>query len=170
MDNEGSWDLRPAGGRGARIALRRSGQVLHVGERQAVHLGRLPKFAHAGAWLGSDPKAVVNPTHGFWVSLAGNAGLVRSSTPSWSSVSARSASPSSSASRPASPAVMGAILMASSSSPTGASRTARSTSSSCTASIMGTIAYVGAGAYALDTAVAKLAITQRIPVIKYALG
>jgi hypothetical protein len=32
------------------------------------------------------------------------------------------------------------------------------------------IAYVGAGAYALDTVVAKLAIAQRIPAVKYALG
>jgi hypothetical protein len=34
------------------------------------------KFATTGAWLGSDPKAVINPTHGFWVSLAGNGGLM----------------------------------------------------------------------------------------------
>jgi thiosulfate dehydrogenase [quinone] large subunit len=34
------------------------------------------KFATGGAWLGSDPKAVINPTHDFWVSLAGNAGLM----------------------------------------------------------------------------------------------
>jgi len=36
--------------------------------------------------------------------------------------------------------------------------------------IAGTIAYVGAGAYALDSVVEKLAIMQRIPVVKYALG
>jgi hypothetical protein len=29
---------------------------------------------------------------------------------------------------------------------------------------------VGAGAYALDTAVAKVTVLQRIPVVKYALG
>ncbi len=34
------------------------------------------KFATSGAWLGSDPKAVINPTHSFWVSLAGNASLM----------------------------------------------------------------------------------------------
>jgi thiosulfate dehydrogenase (quinone) large subunit len=34
------------------------------------------KFATGGAWLASDPKTVVNPTHDFWVSVAGNAGLV----------------------------------------------------------------------------------------------
>jgi thiosulfate dehydrogenase [quinone] large subunit len=36
--------------------------------------------------------------------------------------------------------------------------------------ISGTIAYVGAGAYALDTVVSKLAVTRRIPVLRYALG
>jgi thiosulfate dehydrogenase [quinone] large subunit len=34
------------------------------------------KFATGGAWLNSDPKTVVNPTHDFWVSLAGNPGIV----------------------------------------------------------------------------------------------
>jgi hypothetical protein len=36
--------------------------------------------------------------------------------------------------------------------------------------IAGTIAYVGAGAYALDSVIEKLAITQRVPVIRYVLG
>ena len=36
--------------------------------------------------------------------------------------------------------------------------------------IMPTITYVGAGAYALDTVIGKLAITQRIPAIKNVLG
>jgi thiosulfate dehydrogenase (quinone) large subunit len=34
------------------------------------------KFATGGALPGSDPKAIVNPTHDFWVGLAGNAGLM----------------------------------------------------------------------------------------------
>jgi thiosulfate dehydrogenase (quinone) large subunit len=34
------------------------------------------KFATGGAVPGSDPKAIVNPTHDFWVSLAGNASAV----------------------------------------------------------------------------------------------
>ncbi|HEU6439644.1 MAG TPA: hypothetical protein VFC12_04310, partial [Terriglobales bacterium] len=33
-------------------------------------------FGTNGAWLGSDPKAVINPTHSFWVSIAGNSSLV----------------------------------------------------------------------------------------------
>jgi len=35
------------------------------------------KGATGGAWLASDPKTVINPTHDFWVSLAGNAGLMQ---------------------------------------------------------------------------------------------
>ena len=34
------------------------------------------KGATGGAWLGSDPKAIVNPTHDFWVGHAGNASLM----------------------------------------------------------------------------------------------
>ncbi|HLX34735.1 MAG TPA: DoxX family protein [Candidatus Limnocylindrales bacterium] len=34
------------------------------------------QFATGGAWLGSDPKAIVNPTHDFWVSLGTNPGLI----------------------------------------------------------------------------------------------
>jgi thiosulfate dehydrogenase [quinone] large subunit len=34
------------------------------------------KFATGGAWLNSDPKTVVNPTHDFWVSLGGNTQLL----------------------------------------------------------------------------------------------
>jgi thiosulfate dehydrogenase [quinone] large subunit len=36
--------------------------------------------------------------------------------------------------------------------------------------IAGTIAYVGAGAYALDTVISRLRVVQRIPVLRYALG
>ena len=36
--------------------------------------------------------------------------------------------------------------------------------------IAGVVAYVGAGAYALDSVIEKLAITQRVPVVKYVLG
>jgi thiosulfate dehydrogenase (quinone) large subunit len=34
------------------------------------------KFGTGGTLPGSDPKAIVNPTHDFWVSLAANPGLV----------------------------------------------------------------------------------------------
>ena len=47
-----------------------------AGTGKAFTAGGFLKFATGGAWLASDPKTVVNPTHDFWVSLAGNAGLV----------------------------------------------------------------------------------------------
>jgi thiosulfate dehydrogenase [quinone] large subunit len=34
------------------------------------------KGATGGAWIGSDPKQIINPTHAFWVSLAGNTDLM----------------------------------------------------------------------------------------------
>jgi uncharacterized membrane protein YphA (DoxX/SURF4 family) len=34
------------------------------------------KNATGGAWIGTDPKQVVNPTHDFWVSLGSNADLI----------------------------------------------------------------------------------------------
>jgi thiosulfate dehydrogenase [quinone] large subunit len=47
-----------------------------AGTGKAFSAAGFLKFATGGAWLGSDPKAVVNPTHDFWVGLAGNAGLM----------------------------------------------------------------------------------------------
>jgi thiosulfate dehydrogenase [quinone] large subunit len=49
-----------------------------AGTGKAFSAAGFLKFATGGAWLGSDPKAVINPTHDFWVSLAGNAGLMGS--------------------------------------------------------------------------------------------
>ena len=34
------------------------------------------KFGSTGSLPGSDPKAIVNPTHDLWVAVAGNAGLI----------------------------------------------------------------------------------------------
>src|SRR5664279_1809617 len=39
-------------------------------------------FGTNGAWLGSDPKAVINPTHPFWVSIAGNSSCLLYTSPS----------------------------------------------------------------------------------------
>ena len=33
-------------------------------------------LATTGTWIGTDPKVIVNPTHDFWVALAGNAQLL----------------------------------------------------------------------------------------------
>jgi len=69
-----SWDIRPSAVLGGGFPLRWPGQVPDVVGRYAVHRGRFLKGATGGAWLGST--GVVNPTHPFWVSLAGNASLM----------------------------------------------------------------------------------------------
>ena len=52
-------------------------KVLHFdGATAPFNAAGFLKFATGGALPGSDPKAIVNPTHDFWVSLAGNAGLM----------------------------------------------------------------------------------------------
>jgi thiosulfate dehydrogenase (quinone) large subunit len=52
-------------------------KVLHFdGGTKAFDAAGFLKFATGGALPGSDPKAIVNPTHDFWVALAGNAGLM----------------------------------------------------------------------------------------------
>ncbi len=47
-----------------------------AGSGKAFTAAGFLKFGTLGTWPGTDPKVVVNPTHGFWVSLAGNAGLM----------------------------------------------------------------------------------------------
>jgi thiosulfate dehydrogenase [quinone] large subunit len=52
-------------------------KTLHFdGSSKAFDAAGFLKFATVGATPGSDPKAIVNPTHDFWVALAGNAGLM----------------------------------------------------------------------------------------------
>jgi thiosulfate dehydrogenase (quinone) large subunit len=52
-------------------------KVLHFdGATKAFDAAGFLKFATGGALPGSDPKAIVNPTHDVWVALAGNAGLM----------------------------------------------------------------------------------------------
>jgi thiosulfate dehydrogenase [quinone] large subunit len=128
------------------------------------------KFGTTGSWLGSDPKAVVNPTHDFWVSLAGNAGLVSlfDTLVVFGEVAIGAALILGLATRFS--AVMGTILMALLYVSNWSFANGPFNEQFTYGLIMGVIAYVGAGAYALDTVVAKLAIMQKIPVVKYALG
>jgi len=52
-------------------------KVLHFdGATKAFDAAGFLKFATGGALPGSDPKAIVNPTHDLWVALAGNAGAM----------------------------------------------------------------------------------------------
>jgi thiosulfate dehydrogenase (quinone) large subunit len=128
------------------------------------------KFATTGAWLGSDPKAIVNPTHGFWVSVAGNASLVSimDTLVVFGECAIGIALILGLATRFA--GVMGTLLMALLFVSNWSFANGPFNEQFYYGLIALTIAYVGAGAYALDTVVAKLAIMQKIPVVKYALG
>jgi thiosulfate dehydrogenase [quinone] large subunit len=128
------------------------------------------KFATGGAWLGSDPKAIINPTHGFWVSLAGNAGLVSISDTLvvFGECAIGAALILGLATRFS--AVMGVILMALLYVSNWSFANGPFNEQFMYLVPMAVVAYVGAGAYALDTVVSKLAIVQRIPAVKYALG
>jgi thiosulfate dehydrogenase [quinone] large subunit len=128
------------------------------------------KFGTTGAWLGSDPKAVVNPTHDFWASLAANTSLVSvfDTLVVFGEIAIGVALILGLATRFA--GVMGTILMALLFVSNWSFANGPFNEQFYYGLISLVIAYVGAGAYALDTAVAKLPVIQRIPVVKYALG
>jgi thiosulfate dehydrogenase [quinone] large subunit len=128
------------------------------------------KFGTTGAWLGSDPKAVINPTHGFWVSIAGNGSLVSiiDTLVVFGECAIGIALILGLATRFS--AVMGPLLMSllfvsNWSFANGPFNEQFMYGLGCVALIL-----TGAGAYALDTVVAKLPVMQKIPVVKYALG
>jgi thiosulfate dehydrogenase (quinone) large subunit len=128
------------------------------------------KFATGGAWLGSDPKAIINPTHGFWVSLAGNASLmsVIDTMVVFGECAIGIALVLGLATRFA--GVAGALMMGLFFVANWSFANGPFNEQLFYGVIAGTVAYVGAGAYALDSVIEKLAITQRIPVVKYVLG
>ncbi len=128
------------------------------------------KFGTTGAWLGSDAKAIVNPTHGFWLSLAGNVSMVHlvDTLVVFGECAIGIALVVGLATRFS--AIMGVLLMAMLYVSNWSFANGPFNEQFMYLAIMAAIAYVGAGAYALDTAVAKLAITQRIPAVRYALG
>jgi thiosulfate dehydrogenase [quinone] large subunit len=128
------------------------------------------KFGTTGAWLGSDPKAVVNPTHDFWVSLAGNAGLVSivDTLVVFGECAIGIALILGLATRFS--AAMGTLLMALLFVSNWSFANGPFNEQFMYGLICAVIVVTGAGAYALDTVVAKLPVMQRIPVVKYALG
>jgi thiosulfate dehydrogenase [quinone] large subunit len=128
------------------------------------------KFGTTGSWLGSDPKAIINPTHDFWVSLAGNSGLVSimDTLVVFGEVAIGLALVLGLATRFS--AVMGVVLMALLYVSNWSFANGPFNEQFTYALVMGVIVMTGAGAYALDTAVAKAAITQKIPALKIALG
>lgn len=128
------------------------------------------KFATTGAWLGSDPKAVINPTHGFWVSLAGNASLMHviDTMVVFGEIAIGIALVLGLATRFA--GVCGFLMMALFYVANWSFANGPFNEQFMYGITAGSIALIGAGAYALDSVVAKLAVTQRIPVAKYVLG
>ena len=128
------------------------------------------KGATGGAWLGSDPTTVVNPTHSFWVSLAGNASLmsVVNTLVVFGECAIGIALILGLATRFA--GLGGAVMMTLFFVANWSFATGPFNEQLMYGVVAGTIAYVGAGAYALDSVVEKLSITQRVPVVKYVLG
>jgi thiosulfate dehydrogenase (quinone) large subunit len=128
------------------------------------------KFGTTGSWLGSDPKAIVNPTHDFWVSLAGNSSLVSimDTLVVFGECAIGLALILGLATRFS--AVMGVVLMGLLYVSNWSFANGPFNEQFTYGLVMAVIAMVGAGAYALDTAVAKAAITQKVPALKIALG
>jgi thiosulfate dehydrogenase [quinone] large subunit len=128
------------------------------------------KFATTGAWLNSDPKAVINPTHDFWVGLAGNHALmpVINALVVYGEIAIGIALILGIATRFT--GVMGALMMALFYVANWGFANGPFNEQLYYGVIAGVIAYVGAGAYALDTVIERLAITERVPAIKYVLG
>ena len=126
--------------------------------------------ATGGAWLGSAATTIVNPTHPFWVSLGQNATLMPfvDTLVVFGECAVGAALILGLATRFS--AVMGTILMASLYISNWSFANGPFNEQFMYLAIMATIAYVGAGAYALDTVVEKLAITQRVPALRYVLG
>ncbi len=126
--------------------------------------------ATGGTWLGSDAKTIVNPTHSLWVSIAANVSLVHiiDTLVVFGEVAVGVALILGLVTRFA--GVCGFLLMALIYVSGWSFANGPFNEAFYYGLIAIVIAYVGAGAYALDTVVAKLAVTQRIPVVKYALG
>jgi thiosulfate dehydrogenase (quinone) large subunit len=126
--------------------------------------------ATGGQWLDSDPKTIVNPTHDIWVGIAGNATLVSlfDTLVVFGEIAIGVALILGLATRFS--GVMGTILMAL--IWTSGWSFANGPFNEAFYYGLGAIVLVmtGAGAYALDTVVAKLPIVAKVPVVKYALG
>jgi thiosulfate dehydrogenase [quinone] large subunit len=128
------------------------------------------KLGTTGSWLGSSATSVVNPTHGFWASLAvpGTLLTVIDTLVVFGEIAIGFALILGLATRFA--AVMGTILMALFFVSNWSFANGPFNEQFYYGLIALVIAYVGAGAYALDSVVSKLVITQRIPAVRYVLG
>ena len=114
--------------------------------------------------------AIVNPTHDFWANLAGNLALIHvfDTLVVFGECAIGIALILGLATRFS--AVMGAVLMALLFVSNWSFANGPFNEQFMYGLAAVAIAITGAGAYALDTVVAKIAVVQRIPVVKYALG
>lgn len=125
------------------------------------------KFATGGQWLSTEN---INPAKDFWVSLAGNATAVSAidTLVVAGEIAIGAALILGLATRFA--GLCGALMMALFFVAQMSFANGPFNNQLMYGVIAGTIAYVGAGAYALDSVVSKLPVLQRVPVLKYALG
>jgi len=128
------------------------------------------QHATGGAWLGSAATQVVNPTHGFWVSLGQNTTLmpIVDTLVVFGECAVGVALILGIATRFS--GLMGSILMLTLFVSNWSFANGPFNEQFMYLLAMGVVTYVGAGAYALDSVVSKLGITERIPAVKYALG
>ncbi|HEX8939057.1 MAG TPA: TQO small subunit DoxD [Candidatus Limnocylindrales bacterium] len=142
-----------------------------AGSGKAFTAAGFLKFATGGAWVGvADPKAIVNPTHGFWVSLASNASLIHviDTLVVFGEIAIGVALILGLATRFA--GVAGTLMMALFYVANWGFGNGLVNEQFMYGAVAAYLAYVGAGAYALDSVIEKLAITQRIPAVRYVLG
>ena len=142
--------------------------LLDPAHNKAFSAAGFLKGATAGQWL--DSKGVVNPTHDLWVAIGGNVSLmsVVDTLVVFGEIACGIALILGLATRFS--AVMGAILIGMILVAGWSFANGPFNEAFFYVVIGGFIAVVGSGAYALDTAIAKIPVMQKIPVIKYALG
>ncbi len=137
---------------------------------QPFDASKFLQFATAGQWLDSPAKAVVNPTHGFWVWLGTNTALmpIVNFLVVFGEIAIGAALILGLATRFA--GAMGILMMALFYVSNWSFANGPFNEQLMYGIIAGVIAYVGAGAYALDSVIERLAITERVPAVKYVLG
>jgi thiosulfate dehydrogenase [quinone] large subunit len=125
------------------------------------------QYGTGGQWLS---QTGINPTRDFWVSLSQNASLIHvvDTLVVFGEIAIGAALILGLATRFA--AVCGAVMMALFFVAQMDFSNGPFNEQLMYGAFSGTIAFVGAGAYALDTAIARLSLTRRIPVLRYALG
>lgn len=142
-----------------------------AGSGKAFSAAGFLKFATGGTWVGvADPKAIVNPTHAFWAGLATNAGLmsVINTLVVVGELAIGIALLVGLATRFA--GIMGALMMALFYVANWNFANGLVNEQLMYGVVAAFLAYVGAGAYALDTLIERSVITTRVPALRAVLG